>query len=98
LQVRPLEWSTLVGGAAAPSALCSVYPVIFTPETRGYVCQNFITPQYIRTNEGAILRKKRHFVTNNSIKILKNQILFNILAKLIDNIKNDMLKWLLNLI
>jgi len=45
LQVRPLEWSTLVGGAAAPSALCSVYPVIFTPETRGYVCQNFITPQ-----------------------------------------------------
>jgi len=27
------------------SALCSVYPLLSTLETRGYVCQNFITPQ-----------------------------------------------------
>ncbi|MES2648771.1 MAG: hypothetical protein V4717_17980, partial [Bacteroidota bacterium] len=38
-------WSTPVGPAAAGSALCSVYPVILTLETRGHVCQNFITPQ-----------------------------------------------------
>jgi len=91
LQVRPLEWSTLVGGAAAPSALCSVYPVIFTPETRGYVCQSFITPQCNKELADAILRENGHFITNNSIIILKNQKLSNILAKSIDNIKIERL-------
>jgi hypothetical protein len=32
---------------AINSALCCVYPVFPTPETRGHVCQNFITPQFV---------------------------------------------------
>jgi hypothetical protein len=32
---------------AVGTALCYIYPVTSTPETRGYVCQNFITPQYV---------------------------------------------------
>jgi hypothetical protein len=29
---------------AAKTALCCVYPVILTPETRGHVCQKFHHP------------------------------------------------------
>ncbi len=29
-------------------ALCYIYPVTSTPETRGYVCQDFITPQSLK--------------------------------------------------
>ena len=31
-------------------ALCYVYPVILTPETRGHVCQKFHHPTVFRTN------------------------------------------------
>jgi len=34
-------WSTPVGPPVGGSALCSVYPVISTPETRGHVCQAY---------------------------------------------------------
>jgi hypothetical protein len=34
-------------GQLLDPALHYVYPVISTPETRGHVCQNSITPQYL---------------------------------------------------
>jgi len=33
---------------ATKTALCYIYPVTSTPETRGYVCQDFITPQSLK--------------------------------------------------
>ena len=42
LAKHKVQWSTLVGSVReyrSGTALCIVYPVIPTPETRGYVCQ-----------------------------------------------------------
>jgi hypothetical protein len=33
---------------ATKAALCYIYPVIFTPETRGHVCQKFHHPTMIK--------------------------------------------------
>jgi len=46
-------WSAL---PMVTSALCYVCPVIPTPETRGHVCQDSITPQYLRTDNTTILQ------------------------------------------
>jgi hypothetical protein len=47
-QLPPIRWSTPVGDAAASLALCNVYPLPPTPETRGYVCQKISSPHSIK--------------------------------------------------
>ena len=46
-------------------ALHYVCPVIPTPETRGHVCQDSITPQFIAIN------KRTNAILNNIINLLK---------------------------
>ena len=46
-------------------ALCYVYPVILTPETRGHVCQKFHHPTVYKNVDSAILKK-----IPNTLKII----------------------------
>jgi len=39
-------------GIATGSALCCVYPVTLTPETRGHVCQKISSPHNVSGNTG----------------------------------------------